>query len=72
MRTILRQRPPRPSLENEASLPWDGIERVEADGTVVFTAETVKLLHALTGATIESAHPRTAAEHARVILTALG
>jgi hypothetical protein len=44
MRTILRQRPPQPSLENEASLPWDGIERVEADGTVVFTAETVKLL----------------------------
>jgi hypothetical protein len=57
---------------NEASLPWDGIERVEADGTVVFTAETVKVLHALTGATIESAHPRAAAEQARVILTALG
>ncbi|MGL4291138.1 MAG: hypothetical protein ACRCVA_32605 [Phreatobacter sp.] len=56
---------------NEASLPWDGIARIEADGTIVFTAETVRALHALTGATIETAHPRNAADQARLILAAL-
>ncbi len=53
---------------NEASLRGDGIERIEADGTIVFTPETVEALHALTGATIESAHPGTAASQAALIL----
>ncbi|KRE20557.1 hypothetical protein ASE66_06745 [Bosea sp. Root483D1] len=53
---------------NEASLPWDGIARIESDGTIVFTAETVEALHALTGTTIESAHPDTAASQAALLL----
>lgn len=53
---------------NEASLPRDGIARIEPDGTIVFTPETVEALHTLTGATIESAHPETAASQAELIL----
>ncbi|WP_152015116.1 MULTISPECIES: hypothetical protein [unclassified Bosea (in: a-proteobacteria)] len=53
---------------NEASLPWDGIARIEPDGTIVFTPETVEALRTLTGATIESAHPATAANQAALIL----
>ena len=53
---------------NESSLRWDGVEVIEADGTIVFTSETIEALRALTGATIESAHPDTAAAQAQKIL----
>ena len=56
---------------NEAALPGDGIERLEADGTIVFTKSTVEALHALTGATMECAHPDRAADQASRILAAL-
>lgn len=57
---------------NESSLRWDGIERIEADGTIVFTAATTQALHVLTGATIEQVHPDGAADQARLILPFLG
>lgn len=53
---------------NESSLRWDGIERIEADGTIVFTTETIQALRALTGSIIEQVHPRNAAEQARLIM----
>jgi len=56
---------------NEASLPGDGIERIEADGTIVFTAVTIGALYTLTGATMDCAHPDSAADQARRILAAL-
>jgi len=56
---------------NEAALPGDGIERIKADGAIVFTVGTVEALYALTGATIECAHPDSAADQARHILAAL-
>ena len=56
---------------NETALPGDGIERIEADGTIVFTAGTVEALYALTGTIVECAHPNSAADQARLILAAL-
>ena len=56
---------------NEASLSWDGIDRIEADGSIVFTFETVKALHNLTGAAIKCVHPDTAAVQAQLILAHL-
>lgn len=53
---------------NEASLRWDGVESIAADGTIVFTTATIEALRALTGATIESAHPDTAAAQAQRIM----
>lgn len=53
---------------NENSLRWDGVERIEADGTIVFTVETTRALHVLTGSAIEQIHPRNAAEQARLIM----
>lgn len=53
---------------NESSLRWDGVECIEADGTIVFTDETTRALHILTGATIAQVHPDNAAEQARFIM----
>ncbi len=57
---------------NEASFPYDGIERVEADGAIVFTETTVTALRDLTGATLDHVRPGSAAEQAGVILRGLG
>jgi hypothetical protein len=57
---------------NEASLPYDGIARVEADGAIVFTEDTVAALRDLTGATLDHVRPHGAAEQAGVILRGLG
>ncbi|MDA1308495.1 MAG: hypothetical protein O2985_02705 [Proteobacteria bacterium] len=56
---------------NTASLPWDGIDALDTDGTVHFTQETSRALHDLTGHAIESLHPSEAARQARWILDAL-
>ena len=56
---------------NTASLAWDGIGALDADGTVHFTRETSRALHSLTGHSIESLHPSEAAQQAKWILDAL-
>lgn len=53
---------------NESSLRWDGIECIEADGTIIFTDKTTQALHVLTGTIIEQVHPRNAADRARLIM----
>ncbi len=56
---------------NEASLPYDGLERIEADGTIIFTREAIAALRELTGATLDHVRPGRAADQAEVILNAL-
>lgn len=56
---------------NMKSLPWDGIESFDPDGTVRFTTETVTALKALTGEDIISVNPHTAADQAKLLLSAL-
>ncbi|MGF7162859.1 hypothetical protein FHS85_004517 [Rhodoligotrophos appendicifer] len=56
---------------NEASLPWDGIEGMDADGTIWFTECTIAALRALTHATIENVGAASAQAQAERILSAL-
>lgn len=56
---------------NEASLPWDGIQSVEHDGTITFTSATRDALRGLTGQTIDTLSPANAAGQAKTILAAL-
>jgi hypothetical protein len=56
---------------NDASLPWDGIQAIDDDGTVLFTEATSRALHGLTGRLIETLHPDGATEQARLLLEAL-
>lgn len=56
---------------NEASLVWDGIETVEADGTILFTEETQQGLFNLLGMQSDTLSISNAAEQARALLSAL-
>ena len=56
---------------NEASLPWDGIAGVDADGTIHYSKDTAAGLHRLTGQTFETLTPETAATQAQALLNAL-
>jgi hypothetical protein len=56
---------------NEASLPFDGIQSVEADGSAVFSDETVAALRELTGKHLDHVTVGRAADQAKVILEAL-
>lgn len=56
---------------NTASLPWDGIAAIEADGGVVYTDETARALRDLTGRSLVGVDPKNAADQARLILGAL-
>lgn len=56
---------------NDASLPYDGIEAVDAGGAVTFTEETARALRELTGARLDGVDPATAAAQAELILRAL-
>lgn len=56
---------------NRRSMRWDGIEQIEADGTVVFTDETSKALFKLTGQKMYNVHPDTAMQQAQALLKRL-
>ena len=56
---------------NEASLPWDGIAGVDADGAIHYSEDTAAGLHRLTGQTFETLTPETSAAQAQALLTAL-
>jgi hypothetical protein len=56
---------------NEASLTWDGIASMAADGTIMFTEETQKALFQLLGKSIESLSPESADNQAVDLLAAL-
>ena len=56
---------------NEASMVWDGIETVEADGTIIFTRETQEGLFHLLGKQTEILSISNAAEQAKALLSAL-
>ncbi|WP_299356867.1 hypothetical protein [uncultured Shimia sp.] len=56
---------------NEASLIWDGIEAVEADGTIVFSENTRKQFYALLGKHIDTLHVSNADQQAQSLLAAL-
>ena len=56
---------------NEASLPWDGIAGVDADGTIHYSQETAAGLLNLTGQPFETLTPDTAAAQAQALLEAL-
>jgi hypothetical protein len=56
---------------NDASLPWDGIQAIDDDGTVIFTEATCRALHDLTGQSIETLHPDGAAQQAALLLGAM-
>lgn len=56
---------------NEASLSWDGIAAIEADGAVIFTDETARALRDLTGRAMDGVDATSAGEQAALILGAL-
>ncbi len=56
---------------NEASLPWDGIAAIEADGAVIFTDETSRALRDLTGRSMDGVDVASAGGQAAVVLDAL-
>ncbi len=56
---------------NEASLVWDGIETVEADGTIVLTKETQEGLFNLLGKHVDTISISNAAQQAKALLSAL-
>ncbi len=56
---------------NEASLAWDGIESVEADGTITFTDETQSGLFNLLGKQIETLSISNVSEQAKLLLSVL-
>lgn len=55
---------------NVASLPWDGLQSIEPDGTVVFTQATSRALFALAGRHYDSLAPDGAAAMARELVAA--
>jgi hypothetical protein len=56
---------------NVASLPWDGLQSIEPDGTVVFTQATSRALFALAGGHYDSLAPDRAAAMARELVAAV-
>jgi hypothetical protein len=57
---------------NEASLPWDGIAGIDADGTVRYTDRTAAALKSLLGETVDRLQPAEAPRLAGRLLAALG
>ncbi len=57
---------------NEASLAWDGIAAIDADGTVRYTDRTAAALRSLLGEAVASLRPDAAAGLAGRLLAALG
>jgi hypothetical protein len=55
---------------NIASLPWDGLQSIEADGTAIFTTATSRALFDLTGKHHESLAPDNAAAMAAELVAA--
>lgn len=65
--------PPELSLEeavriNQASHPFDGIQSVEADGTVIFCQESVEILHQVLGYECERLLPWETEFHAQELI----
>ena len=56
---------------NLASLPWDGLQSIESDGTVVFTQATSRALFDLTGRHYESLAPDNAESMANELIAAV-
>lgn len=56
---------------NLASLPWDGLQSIETDGTVVFTQATSRALFELTGRKYESLAPDGAETMATALMAAV-
>ena len=56
---------------NLASLPWDGLQSIEPDGTVVFTDATARALFELTGECFESLAPNGASAMASKLVEAV-
>ncbi len=55
---------------NIASLPWDGLQSIEADGTAIFTTATSQALFDLTGKHYQSLAPDNAAAMAAELVAA--
>jgi hypothetical protein len=55
---------------NLASLPWDGLQSIEADGTAVFTDPTARALFHLTGKQHDTLKPDAAGAMAAELVTA--
>jgi NAD(P)-dependent dehydrogenase (short-subunit alcohol dehydrogenase family) len=53
---------------NERSQPFDGIERIEADGTVRFTAQTIEVLEQVLGYNGRQLRPSESGERARELM----
>jgi hypothetical protein len=53
---------------NERSHRYDGIERIESDGTVVFMKETVDVLSEMLGFRMETMKPKDAGEYAQELI----
>ncbi|MCK4867948.1 MAG: hypothetical protein KAT39_07850, partial [Alphaproteobacteria bacterium] len=56
---------------NLSSLPWDGLQSIESDGTVVFTQATSRALFDLTGRHYESLAPENAETMANELVSAV-
>lgn len=56
---------------NEASHPFDGIERIEPDGTVVFCSEDVAVLRRVLGYGAAKLKPDESDDHARELMSKL-
>jgi len=56
---------------NLASLPWDGLASIEADGAAVFTEIAARRLFDLTGHAYEALHPDAAGNMAAALLAAV-
>jgi hypothetical protein len=56
---------------NLASLPWDGLQSIEPDGTVIFTQATSRALFDLTGGNCESLAPDDATAMATALVAAV-
>ena len=56
---------------NDASLSWDGIAAVDADGTIHFTDKTAAALRSLLGQRCDTLDVRSAAAQAKALLAAL-
>jgi hypothetical protein len=56
---------------NERSQPFDGIERIEADGTIVFTGETATALRGTLGYECQRLQPEDALARAGELIERL-
>lgn len=56
---------------NLAALPWDGLQSIAEDGSVVFTRKTAECLHALLGRTVDGLRPDDAPAMAAALVAAV-